>query len=245
MKYGETSKILTVYSQRFGKIKVIAKGARKAGNKFGSSLQPMTHASLVFYKKENRDLHLLSKSETVVPFHRLLTDMEKIYSGLAMIEVVNAIIHDEQEDAPLFRLLVSALNCVNTAERSPVNVVIAFLLKVFSHFGIGITLESCGSCRKKIDTVKGSLVHIRLSDGTITCQECVQESGAAGIPSTLGMVKTLKKIAEQPLQDSFLYSLSKKSMDDIISILYQYLQYHFDGVRTLKTLPLLYSVGNN
>ena len=51
MKYGETSKIVTLYSKKFGKIKVIAKGARSAKSKFGASLEPMMHSSVIFYKK--------------------------------------------------------------------------------------------------------------------------------------------------------------------------------------------------
>ena len=52
MKYRETSRIVSFYTKQFGKISGIVKGARSPKNAFGSALQPMSHVSLVLYKKD-------------------------------------------------------------------------------------------------------------------------------------------------------------------------------------------------
>src|SRR3989304_672478 len=93
MKYGDTSKIVTLYSRKYGKIKVIAKGARSAKSKYGASLEPMTHSSIVIYKTEHRELHLLSKCEIASPFHKLNDDGDKMVVGLALVEIVNMVMH--------------------------------------------------------------------------------------------------------------------------------------------------------
>ena len=49
----ETSKILTLFSQRFGKIRVIAKGARDPKSRLAGNLELFSQISIVFYKKEN------------------------------------------------------------------------------------------------------------------------------------------------------------------------------------------------
>ena len=59
MRFRETSKIVTFYTRRYGKIAAVAKGARETKNKFGAALEPMTGVNLVFYKKEQRDLQLV------------------------------------------------------------------------------------------------------------------------------------------------------------------------------------------
>ena len=68
MKYGDSSKIVTFYTRQFGKLKGIAKAARRSNNKFGSSLEPLSHVMLVVYKKDHRDLHLISQCDSIQSF---------------------------------------------------------------------------------------------------------------------------------------------------------------------------------
>ncbi len=67
-RLGETSKILTLYSQKFGKIKVVAKGARGLKSRFYGTLEPLNHISIVYYFKETRELQLLSQADICVKF---------------------------------------------------------------------------------------------------------------------------------------------------------------------------------
>ena len=88
-KQGDTSKILTLYTKAFGKLNVIAKGAREVKSKFGASLETFTHATVVFYRKEHRDLHLLSKAETIESNSQISKSLEKIEQAMAIIELVD------------------------------------------------------------------------------------------------------------------------------------------------------------
>ena len=52
MKYRETSLIVTLYTDLFGKVSVVVKGARQPKGKYGTVLQPMAHIRAVIYRKE-------------------------------------------------------------------------------------------------------------------------------------------------------------------------------------------------
>jgi DNA repair protein RecO (recombination protein O) len=78
MKYRDTSKIVTFYSRKFGKLKGIAKGARSANNKFGSSLELMTHSMLLIYKKEHKDLHLISQCDAINSYRNISNDLDRM-----------------------------------------------------------------------------------------------------------------------------------------------------------------------
>ena len=78
MKYRETSKIITFYTRDFGKVKAIAKGARQPKNKFGSSLEPMSYVLVVLYRKEHRDLQLISQCDLIKTFRHLSEDLDKM-----------------------------------------------------------------------------------------------------------------------------------------------------------------------
>ena len=70
-KFGDTSKIVTFYTKEGGLIKAVAKGSRASKNKFGSSLEPLSHSFISYYEKPEKDLFLLSKAETINPFRKI------------------------------------------------------------------------------------------------------------------------------------------------------------------------------
>ena len=88
LDYGETSRIVTLFTRERGKMSVMAKGARKTKSKFGSTLQPMSHVEVVFYYKPTRTLQILSESSHVRAFHDLQRSLEKITLGLRVVELV-------------------------------------------------------------------------------------------------------------------------------------------------------------
>ncbi len=240
MKYRDTSKIVTVYSKNFGKIKIIAKGTRnQRTNTFGSSLEPMTHSSIVIYKKEHGDLHLLSKSEIVTPLKRLQERAETMYSGLALVELVNMVMHDEEENETIFSLLVSALKTIDGSAKNSVNAVCSFMIQLFDQFGFGLNLESCISCGKKTgaQAVTGGM--LRISDGTYTCADCSEDRQQSGMTISGGMVQSLRFLGTNPIDRSVHLSLSAAMIDDMTDLLQRYLGYHIDGARTLRSLSML------
>ncbi len=241
LSYGDTSKIVTVYSRKYGKIKVVAKGARNPkSNKFGSSLELMTHSSIVLYKKEHKDLHLLSKSEIVYPFNRMQDDSEKIFSGLALIELVNMVMHDEEENELIFSLLVDSLQTIDTSTKNGANVLLAFFVKMFQQFGFGISLDSCSHCARKTVENEFPFVQLRLSDGKFVCSFCSQNQTSSGVKISGGILKTLLYLHENPVEKSIQLSITMR--EDLFALVQSYLRYHIENVRTLKSLTLLYSM---
>lgn len=58
--YGETNKIVTIYSREFGKISAMARGAKKPKSRLAAISQLMTHGHFLF--KLDLDLELCNKA---------------------------------------------------------------------------------------------------------------------------------------------------------------------------------------
>lgn len=242
MDYGDTSKIVTLYSRKYGKIKVVAKGARNPKtNKFGSSLEPMTHSSIVLYKKEHKDLHLLSKSEIVTPFSRLQDDLEKMFTGLALIELVNMVMHDEEENEPVFSLLVDAFKNLDASVKNGINVLLAFMLRSFQQFGFGLSIDECLRCGRKTTQENFPFVLLRLSEGKFICSYCAEDSASSGIKISGEILKALYYLQTHNLTQSTILEIDSTVRDSMFATLQAYLRYHIEGTRTLKSLSLLYN----
>jgi len=64
-KYQESSKIVTLYTRKLGKISVIAKGIRKTDSKLGGILEVINLVSTVFYYKSSRNIQLLKECDLI------------------------------------------------------------------------------------------------------------------------------------------------------------------------------------
>jgi hypothetical protein len=158
MKHGETSKIVTLYTLAYGKVNVIAKGARDMKSKFGGALEMFARVSAVFYKKERAEagLYLLSKAELVDAHRGIVADLDRIEAATAVCELVLRAIHDEQEHPEIFDLLAAALSEISKGTTSPILLQFEFYLEFLKTMGFAMTDDEL---RRLSPEAKHWLVH--------------------------------------------------------------------------------------
>jgi DNA repair protein RecO (recombination protein O) len=145
MKYRDSSKLLTVYTEEFGRCSLIANGARKAKNKFGSALEPMSCSRLTFYKHTGKDLHTLSGAETAVPMRMMTESFDRITSGVAICEAVYSSQMHEEQNKPLYTLLKSSLLALNAAETNEQTLVVWFQAQYAAILGFALSPSICAA----------------------------------------------------------------------------------------------------
>ena len=60
MNLSESDRLVTFMTENHGKVKCVAKGARKAKNQFWGTLEPMTLIHLIYFGRENQSLFRLN-----------------------------------------------------------------------------------------------------------------------------------------------------------------------------------------
>ena len=109
IRYGETSRIISVLSNNNGKFSALIKGVRKPGSRSGGVIEPLNFLNIVVYFKKNRDLQLISKAEFKKAYKNIPKDLEKLSSGFRMAELVNKAIYDNERVEPVFKLLSESI----------------------------------------------------------------------------------------------------------------------------------------
>lgn len=170
-KVRDTSKIVVFFTKRFGKVSAMAKGGLRPKSKFGSSLEILTHSLIIFYAKENRNVHTLSHSETLNPFTDAKADFAKLAYASVAVEILERLTPPEEPNEGLFDLAVLTLREFDAAAREELEVILAsYLLKLLHLVGYGPSLSTCVRCGKKIGD--GS-VSFGLLSGGVLCRSCV------------------------------------------------------------------------
>ena len=236
-RLSETSKILTLYSLKFGKIKVVAKGARGLKSRFYGTLEPLNHIDIVYYFKETRELQLLSQAEIIHAFVNIRESLDKYAFATFFCELVEKT-QLEQTNRTLFRSLVDVLTGLNNSKENDYNYFFWFILKFLQINGFKPHFDFCRICK-----TEQLQEHVRFSliDGNFTCSNCSspEPMSISVLPETIFYFRSLQGA---PLKQ--IAELSCANIQNSETLLLAFLQYHIEETRFLKSLKFLKNIKN-
>ena len=136
-KYGESSIIVSIFTELFGIQSYIVNGVRsKSGKNKIALYQPLTLLDLVVYHRANANINRIKEVKCLYPFQRIHADIRK--SGIAMfiIEVINKTVKEESHAQELSDFFVQSFITLDQMENSE-NFHLIFLLKLSRFLGFG------------------------------------------------------------------------------------------------------------
>src|SRR5271169_7175210 len=71
---GEADRLVSFLSRTEGRLRGVARGARRTKNQFGSTLEILSHVRIWFYERETRDLVRISQCELIESFMGAFSD---------------------------------------------------------------------------------------------------------------------------------------------------------------------------
>lgn len=168
---GEQDKIVALYSRKYGKIKVVAKGARGIKSRFASLIQPLSYNSLLIYKNRKEGLDILSECVAKYQFLKIKKDLVKFAYACYLTELIDKLTEEEESQFLLFQLLLRALFILEETSQCSINLLIeGFQLKLLSILGYRPYLERCVNCGKDISSVSSFYFSLKL--GGLLCNNC-------------------------------------------------------------------------
>lgn len=105
--FAEADKMVTLFTRDHGKIRAIAKGARRVPSSLGGRVETFTYAD--YFIAKGRNLDIISQGQVIETFQRVRESPEMLPTGLYMIKLVDAGTVEGQRHPELFDLLLKAL----------------------------------------------------------------------------------------------------------------------------------------
>lgn len=220
LDYGETSQIVTLFTREKGKLGVMAKGARRTKSSFGATLQPMAYTQVVFYYKPTRTLQTLSESSHVESFHRLRRSLKTITVGFRIVELVDALMEEEDPHPDVFHLIVRALRRLNATDERVGNLWPFVQLRLAGSLGMSPSVE-----RDNVEAVTGEEGLFSLADGG------VYPSGAAPeVPrrASRAALRAYAICARADLETVMRLEMSPPVRREVEGLVRDFLRYHFE-----------------
>ena len=131
--FSELDKLVFLYNDTLGKIKVIAKGSRKINSKFTGHLETlnMAETSLYFGPKNI----ILTEIETINSFKNIREDFQKLSCALQISEISNNLLYENQKIENLTQLFYESMTQINNNEK-PQLTAIYYIIKILDQTGL-------------------------------------------------------------------------------------------------------------
>jgi DNA repair protein RecO (recombination protein O) len=145
--WGEADRLLTLFTSYRGKIRVIARGVRKLNSRKAGHLEPFTIVNLMLAR--GRDFWIVSQAEMTESFFNIRNNLQLTGAASYLIELTDRFTFEEQENHPLYQLLVESMQRLEGNEVI-FNATRYFELQLFNHLGYRPQLLNCVHCSREI-----------------------------------------------------------------------------------------------
>lgn len=164
--YGESNKILTIFSREFGKIGAVARGAKKPKSRLASVSQPFTYG--YFLCTIGSNLGTINQGEIIQTFRGIKEDLFLTAYSSFIVELLDKGIDEKKANPFLFELLLQTLNYIEE-EYDPKIIKNIFEMKMLQVLGFRPNLNECANCNNP----DGPFV-FSIKEGGILCDRCKQ-----------------------------------------------------------------------
>ncbi|MCC7430879.1 DNA repair protein RecO [bacterium] len=238
VNFQETSRILTVYTEEFGKITIIAKGVRKQKSQLVGILEPTNIVQAIIYKKPNTDISTLTQAELITALPTLKMDLTKLYLGMAILETILKLSVDEVAIPEVFKLAANELFFLDKATKNYWNQFFHFLIGFLKLSGYELDFRKCYLCSET--KIEENYWFFAKGSGGIVCKN---HDALYGLPkvSVRAIILMQEIVAEKIQTVAKIRSVEEKNLLLLFEL---YFDEHFENFKFWNSLRLLREVEN-
>ena len=171
---GESDRIVSFFSRDFGRLRGVAKAARRMRSRFGGARELFTLGQLVFFDTGRSELVRIDHFDVIHPYARLREDLGRIGEAAWVVEIVARTTGERDRQPALYGLLVRALRALEASAR-PARVAICFGVRCLDLLGHRPRLDQCVECGRAYPVARPAW-----AEGGVVCEAC--RSGADAVP---------------------------------------------------------------
>ena len=230
MDYREADRIVTLFTLKHGKVRGIARGAKRSVRRFGGALELFARLRAEILLKEG--LAGIQSADIVTIYPRIRDDLTKIGLAGYVCELTDAFLPEGAANPRLFRLICSYLehldyHPVSFSDRR------FFELNFLNVLGFRPSLDRCATCSKEMN--EGAWLRISMAASGLLCGTC----GEGGYPLSQETVLLLRRTLQTGRFGSV--SFPPPALKEAGNFLDRAMEAHLN--RPLKALSFLREIG--
>jgi len=230
MNYGEADRILTVFTERLGKVKILAKGVRKITSKMAGNLEPYNLLEMELH--EGKTFYTVTSTNIVECFDcdmALSNSTQAVYIS----EIIDKVFEESEKNTLAFEIFADSLRYIRNSKNDLA--LRLFELKILEQAGFQPDFYDCAACKKKLLPGQN---YINKVSADLLCGDCANHTGVAEKIDD-GVIKLLRLLQERGVEVCDKISCDAAHITQTEKILDQLLQNALE--RELKSKKYLSS----
>ena len=220
-EFSETSSVVTLYTREFGKVRALAKGARRLKGPFESALDLLALCRIVFLAKSTDALDLLTEAKLERRFRPPGRDLASLYGAYYVAELLTELTDENDSNPELFDAADQTLIRLSRGG-SVASLILHFELITLKILGHLPSLEMCVECGTRVDTA-GRVAFAPLAGGVL-CANC--RSGQRKVVSvSTGVIRELRQFSIETLESEREQPLERSLRGELRAVLNHYLNH--------------------
>lgn len=215
--WGEADRLVTLYTREQGKLRAVAKGARKITSRKAGHLEPFTHVKLQLAR--GRSMFIVTQADTIDAYIPLRETLVMTGTASYVVELLDRFVYEDEGANPtLFRLLAETLKRLADNEDTWLTVRY-YEMRLLDFLGFRPQLFECANCGSEI---KAEDQFFSFSAGGVICPRC-----GRGLPNLAGISLDALKYLRHFQRSSYANSKQARPTSDVQSEVEMLMQGYF------------------
>jgi len=224
-KYSETSLIVNILTEEYGKMSFIVNGVRKKKSKFPANyFQSFNLLQIVFIESKKSDLHKITEISNQIVLTDIIFNIQKTSICMFLAEIINITSQKLEKDDKLYQFLEQIIQYIDSAKNEEIsNIHLWSMLRLMQFNGISPN-NNFSEQNKFFNPVEGSFSYETLKNKYIYSEE---------------NSKIIHQLLGSSIDTSSKIKINKNSRLELLELMTQYFQLHIDGFKASKSLSIL------
>jgi DNA repair protein RecO (recombination protein O) len=233
--YGESDRVVTLFTAERGKLAAFARGARASRRRFGGALEPFTLLAVEARERRGAETLSLESAQVERGFGALRGDLARIACAGYACELARELTRDAEAHPDLFELLAGYLEALDAAPPTAA-ALRAFELGALRAAGLGPRLEACARCGQAPG--EGTRVRFDPAHGGLLCHRCTAFASPAARDLSAATARALARLDALGAGEG---ELGREEAREAREALTAFIEYHLG--RRLQSRRFLDEVG--
>ena len=231
---GEADRLVTFFSQKFGKVRAIARGVRRYKSKMSGHLDILNLVTISIGKGKGIDV--IIEVDTLNDHSKIKKDLKSIAMAVYLAELVESVSMEESPNEKLFSMFVSALTKLPDLDEHT-SVLRYFEIKLLDDSGFGPELNNCLECFKVLPPADH---YFSTDNGGLICFDCGRSFEGSKFSIKKNTIKLFRYFQNNSEGDSLALIVPEINSSELKYILNQYIK-HVVGkeMKSTKFLDLI------
>lgn len=162
--YGESNKLITIFSKNIGKFKAIAKGAKKPKSRMAAVTQPFILGQFLIYL--TKGLGNVQSGDILDSFRKIREDIVKTAYAAYVVELTDKLLEEKVQELYIYDQFFKTMEWIRDEEDFDIPIMM-YELKLFEKGGFAPIVDRCVHCGEV-----NNLIAFSVNDGGMLCNKC-------------------------------------------------------------------------